>query len=275
MEQFDEAYYDVAFSEEVENAKVSEKEIEDFDKSGDDSTVFYSYSLNKTFDLTSYKDNEEIIYQLKNDKNLTPEQKEDLMYVLIKKNMRIVYKLISKRAKPFILSNEDMYFEGLGSIKKAIDRYEFGKGTKFGTFLFYVVDNDMKALVKKASVEYNRTIPIDKVRAVDNRGNEQTLEDILPDESILPSDAWKAGENIRIVNEALRNLSIQERYIICKAFEMRGLEKSTQEELGDYMDISQVTVATYQKNGMETLKNVFRDLHLSMEDLSYLFASAV
>lgn len=272
MEEYNDAYYGDADVAELEKIHVSEKELEEFEQ-GDNAKTFHSYTLNETWDLTNYRDNEDIIRRLKTDTNLTTDEKGELMYVLIRKNMRIVYKIISKKAKPFILANEDLYFEGLGSIKKAIDRYEFGRGTKFSTFLYYVVENDIKALIKKASVEYNRTIAMDKVRAVDNRGNEQTLEDIIPDDGLLPSDSWKSGENIKAVNEALKSLSIQERYIICKSFEMRGLEKSTQEDLGDYMDISQVTVATYQKNGMDTLAHVFRDMGISLSDLAYLFTS--
>ena len=256
--------------EEIESEDVDEEKLEQFEN--DTSKSFHSYLMDKTWDLTTYSDNEEIIQQLKEDKNLTEEERGELMYVLIRKNMKIVYKLISRRAKPFILSNEDLYFEGLNSIKKAIDRYEFGHGTKFSTFLFYVVDNDLKALVKKASVEYNRTVSLDQDRTSNSHNNEQSLIDIITDERRLPSDAWKSEENTKAVNEALKKLTIQERFIICKTFEMRGLEKNTQEDIGDYMDISQVTVATYQRNGMETLRKVFNEMNISIDDLAYLFA---
>lgn len=272
MQIDNDAYYDDNYDA-LERSPVTEEELKSFSQENY-LTSYHSYSLGKTWDLTNYKDNEEILYQLKTDPTLSEEEKGELMFVLIRKNMRIVYKLISKRAKPFILPNEDLYFEGELSIKKAIDRYEFNKGTKFSTFLFYVVDNDLKALVKKASVEYNRTVAIDKERAVDNRGNVQTLEDIIPDERILPCDAWKSGEIIRLANEVIKTLTIQERFIICNEFEMRGMERAPQGELGDYMDISSATVGTYLKNALEKLRCVLTEKGVSLDDLSYLFTSS-
>ncbi len=171
---------------------------------------------------------------------------------LIEHNLRLVAHIIKKY---YSKSNEQEDLISIGTIGliKAVENFDFTKGTRFATFGAKCIENEILMYFrsqKKTLGDVSFSDPID----TDKNGNALTLMDIIADDCIvedLIDNKLKSEVLYKLINEVLTS---RERQIICARYGLGETRRLTQSQIAKRLNISRSYVSRIEKKALETLK---------------------
>ncbi len=171
---------------------------------------------------------------------------------LIEHNLRLVAHIIKKYYSKSS-EQEDLISIGTIGLIKAVENFDFTKGTRFATFGAKCIENEILMYFrsqKKTLGDVSFSDPID----TDKNGNALTLMDIIADDCIvedLIDNKLGAEVLYKLINETLPS---RERQIICARYGLGDTRRLTQSQIAKRLGISRSYVSRIEKKALETLK---------------------
>lgn len=174
--------------------------------------------------------------------------------ILIERNLRLVAHIVKK----YIHSGketDELISIGIIGLVKAVNTYNFDKGSRLATYAARCIDNELLMLMrgdKKRSREVSLYDPI----GTDKEGNEITLLSIIEhnNEDVVEQLARKQSlqKLSKIVSEVL---TPREYFVVIRRYGLFGHSESTQRELASQLNISRSYVSRIEKKALEKLRH--------------------
>ncbi len=173
--------------------------------------------------------------------------------ILIERNLRLVAHIVKK----YINSGketDELISIGIIGLVKAVNTYNFDKGSRLATYAARCIDNELLMLMrgdKKRSREVSLYDPI----GTDKEGNEITLLSIIEhnNEDVVEQLARKQSlqKLSKIISEVL---TPREYFVVIRRYGLFGHSESTQRELASQLNISRSYVSRIEKKALEKLR---------------------
>ena len=174
--------------------------------------------------------------------------------ILIERNLRLVAHIVKK----YIHSGKEtdaLISIGIIGLVKAVNTYNFDKGSRLATYAARCIDNELLMLMrgdKKRSREVSLYDPI----GTDKEGNEITLLSIIEhnNEDVVEQLARKQSlqKLSKIISEVL---TPREYFVVIRRYGLFGHSESTQRELASQLNISRSYVSRIEKKALEKLRH--------------------
>lgn len=214
-----------------------------------------------------HNDEEEVNYILSNEilpKPLTHEEEEyyleryengdkEAKNVLLEHNLRLVV-YIAKRYETNPNNMEDLISIGTFGLIKAIDTFKRDKNIKLVTYASRCIENEILMHLRKKN-KRRVEVSFDEPLNVDYDGNELVLADILGTEGDIVKEEFEKNEQIRVLNEAIKNLKEREQEILRMRYGI-DQEELTQKDVADKLGISQSYISRLEKRILVKLRMV-------------------
>ena len=173
--------------------------------------------------------------------------------ILIERNLRLVAHIVKK----YIHSGketDELISIGIIGLVKAVNTYNFDKGSRLATYAARCIDNELLMLMrgdKKRSREVSLYDPI----GTDKEGNEITLLSIIEhnNEDVVEQLARKQSlqKLSKIISEVL---TPREYFVVIRRYGLYGHHETTQRELAEQLNISRSYVSRIEKKALEKLR---------------------
>ena len=174
--------------------------------------------------------------------------------ILIERNLRLVAHIVKK----YIHSGketDELISIGIIGLVKAVNTYNFDKGSRLATYAARCIDNELLMLMrgdKKRSRDVSLYDPI----GTDKEGNEITLLSIIEhnNEDVVEQLARKQSlqKLSKIISEVL---TPREYFVVIRRYGLFGHSESTQRELASQLNISRSYVSRIEKKALEKLRH--------------------
>ena len=174
--------------------------------------------------------------------------------ILIERNLRLVAHIVKK----YIHSGketDELISIGIIGLVKAVNTYNFDKGSRLATYAARCIDNELLMLMrgdKKRSREVSLYDPI----GTDKEGNEITLLSIIEhnNEDVVEQLARKQSlqKLSKIISEVL---TPREYFVVIRRYGLYGHHETTQRELASQLNISRSYVSRIEKKALEKLRH--------------------
>ena len=174
--------------------------------------------------------------------------------ILIERNLRLVAHIVKK----YIHSGketDELISIGIIGLVKAVNTYNFDKGSRLATYAARCIDNELLMLMrgdKKRSREVSLYDPI----GTDKEGNEITLLSIIEhnNEDVVEQLARKQSlqKLSKIISEVL---TPREYFVVIRRYGLFGHSESTQRELASQLNIPRSYVSRIEKKALEKLRH--------------------
>ena len=174
--------------------------------------------------------------------------------ILVERNLRLVAHIVKK----YIHSGketDELISIGIIGLVKAVNTYNFDKGSRLATYAARCIDNELLMLMrgdKKRSREVSLYDPI----GTDKEGNEITLLSIIEhnNEDVVEQLARKQSlqKLSKIISEVL---TPREYFVVIRRYGLFGHSESTQRELASQLNISRSYVSRIEKKALEKLRH--------------------
>ena len=173
--------------------------------------------------------------------------------ILIERNLRLVAHIV----KIYMNSGketDEMISVGIVGLVKAVNTYNFEKGSRLATYAARCIDNELLMLMRgdrKLSREVSLYDPI----GTDKEGNEITLLSILEHEDEDIIDQLDKKQSLRKLSKILSKvLTPREYFVVIRRYGLYGHHETTQRELAEQLNISRSYVSRIEKKALEKLR---------------------
>lgn len=194
------------------------------------------------------KEDEEKEYFLKY-KNGDQEAKDKL----INHNLRLVAHIVKKYAGTS--EADDLISVGTIGLIKAINTFEYGKGTQLSTYAARCIENEILMLLR-VSKKHKNVMSLDESLGEDKDGNDIELSDIIPadDEEILTTveNNVITSKINQIINTKLNS---REAEIIKLRYGIGNKSSLTQREVADKLGISRSYISRLETKAIDIIKS--------------------
>lgn len=176
--------------------------------------------------------------------------------VLIERNLRLVSHIVKKYYSK-TNDNDDLISIGTIGLIKAIDSFDYTKGTRLSTYASRCIENEIlmhfRTLKKQNSdVFFGDTIDTDK------DGNPLTIEDVISDERNLAEDLEKKTQWEQ-VSKIIQNMEDErEKEIIILRYGLNNKKPLTQREVAQRLNISRSYVSRIEKKILSDIRKQFK-----------------
>lgn len=193
----------------------------------------------------SAKDEREYLEKMKNgDKNARA--------VLIERNLRLVSHIVKKY---YAKTNDtdDLISIGTIGLIKAIDTFDYSKGTRLATYASRCIENEILMQFRASKKQANDALLSDAIDT-DKDGNPLTFEDIIADprniaEELETKTRWEQ------VKSYIENMTDErEREIIILRYGLNNKKPLTQREVAQRLNISRSYVSRIEKKILNEIK---------------------
>lgn len=173
--------------------------------------------------------------------------------ILIERNLRLVAHIVKKYMNSG-KETDEMISVGIVGLVKAVNTYNFEKGSRLATYAARCIDNELLMLMRgdrKLSREVSLYDPI----GTDKEGNEITLLSILEHEDEDIIDQLDKKQSLRKLSKILSKvLTPREYFVIIRRYGLYGHHETTQRELAEQLNISRSYVSRIEKKALEKLR---------------------
>lgn len=173
--------------------------------------------------------------------------------ILIERNLRLVAHIVKKYMNSG-KETDEMISVGIVGLVKAVNTYNFEKGSRLATYAARCIDNELLMLMRgdrKLSREVSLYDPI----GTDKEGNEITLLSILEHEDEDIIDQLDKKQSLRKLSKILSKvLTPREYFVVIRRYGLYGHRETTQRELADQLNISRSYVSRIEKKALEKLR---------------------
>lgn len=176
--------------------------------------------------------------------------------VLIERNLRLVSHIVKKYYSK-TNDNDDLISIGTIGLIKAIDSFDFTKGTRLSTYASRCIENEIlmhfRGLKKQSGdVFFGDTIDTDK------DGNPLTIEDVISDEHNLAEELEKKTQWEQ-VSKIIRDMEDErEKEIIILRYGLNNKKPLTQREVAQRLNISRSYVSRIEKKILSDIRKQFK-----------------
>ncbi len=172
--------------------------------------------------------------------------------ILINHNLRLVAHIVKKYSGAG--EADDLISVGAIGLIKAINSFEYDKGTQLSTYAARCIENEILMLIR-VNKKHKQTLSLQETLGQDKEGNDIELMDVIPGiedevEGIVESNILteKMGELIEKV------LPKREFEIIKLRFGLMGNKPLTQREVAKKLGISRSYISRLETKAMEKIK---------------------
>lgn len=173
--------------------------------------------------------------------------------ILIERNLRLVAHIVKKYMNSG-KETDEMISVGIVGLVKAVNTYNFEKGSRLATYAARCIDNELLMLMRgdrKLSREVSLYDPI----GTDKEGNEITLFSILEHEDEDIIDQLDKKQSLRKLSKILSKvLTPREYFVVIRRYGLYGHHETTQRELAEQLNISRSYVSRIEKKALEKLR---------------------
>lgn len=173
--------------------------------------------------------------------------------ILIERNLRLVAHIVKKYMNSG-KETDEMISVGIVGLVKAVNTYNFEKGSRLATYAARCIDNELLMLMRgdrKLSREVSLYDPI----GTDKEGNEITLLSILEHEDEDIIDQLDKKQSLRKLSKILSKvLTPREYFAVIRRYGLYGHHETTQRELAEQLNISRSYVSRIEKKALEKLR---------------------
>jgi RNA polymerase sporulation-specific sigma factor len=171
---------------------------------------------------------------------------------LIRHNLRLVAHIVRKYNNS--AETDDLISVGTIGLIKAINTFEYNKGTQFATFAAKCIENEMLMLLR-SNKKLKNNISLSEPMGIDKEGNELTLMNLL---FVNEEGVFKQVEN-NILREKFsellkKTLTEREFTIICHRYGLCGKSVLTQREIAKALNISRSYISRIEKKALEKIR---------------------
>lgn len=168
--------------------------------------------------------------------------------ILIKHNLRLVAHIVKKFNNAAEV--DDMISVGSIGLIKAINTFEYGKGTQLATYAARCIQNEILMHIR-ANKKHRNTISLQETIGTDREGNEITLIDLvsIKEESVLEQveTGILTASMLKIIKEILTE---REYKIISLRYGIADKKCLTQREVAKILDISRSYISRIEKKAL-------------------------
>ncbi|MCI5727433.1 MAG: RNA polymerase sporulation sigma factor SigK [Clostridium sp.] len=180
--------------------------------------------------------------------------------ILIERNLRLVAHIVKKYSFPNKDSDELISIGTVGLIK-AIDSFDYTKGTRLATYASRCIENEILMLFrnnKKQKSEVYLQEPI----GIDRDGNEICLIDVLSSNKDSVIEKVENNIQIRMLYDKMKEVLTNREYnIIIMRYGLEDGNCKTQREIAAKLKISRSYVSRIEKKALRKLyKTLFYDV---------------
>lgn len=173
--------------------------------------------------------------------------------ILIERNLRLVAHIVKKYMNSG-KETDEMISVGIVGLVKAVNTYNFEKGSRLATYAARCIDNELLMLMRgdrKLSREVSLYDPI----GTDKEGNEITLLSILEHEDEDIIDQLDKKQSLRKLSKILSKvLTPREYFVVIRRYGLYGHHETTQRELAEQLNISRSYISRIEKKALEKLR---------------------
>ena len=173
--------------------------------------------------------------------------------ILIERNLRLVAHIVKKYMNSG-KETDEMISVGIVGLVKAVNTYNFEKGSRLATYAARCIDNELLMLMRgdrKLSREVSLYDPI----GTDKEGNEITLLSILEQEDEDIIDQLDKKQSLRKLSKILSKvLTPREYFVVIRRYGLYSHHETTQRELAEQLNISRSYVSRIEKKALEKLR---------------------
>jgi len=172
---------------------------------------------------------------------------------LIRHNLRLVAHIVKKYSN--VGEAEDLISVGSIGLIKAIENYEFDKGSALATYAARCIDNEILMYIR-ANKKHKSTVSIYEKVGVDKEGNEISLLDILPhkDENVF-GKVESSMVATQIYKAVCSCLTEREQEIINMRYGI-GTRIHTQLEVASKLGISRSYISRIEKKAIKKINEI-------------------
>ncbi len=171
---------------------------------------------------------------------------------LINHNLRLVAHIVKKYAGTS--EADDLISVGTIGLIKAINTFEYGKGTQLSTYAARCIENEILMLLR-VSKKHKNVMSLDESLGQDKDGNDIELADIIPaDEEEVLSQVENNVITAKINKLIDKKLSQREAEIIKMRYGIGGKPALTQREVATKLGISRSYISRLETKAIEIIK---------------------
>lgn len=174
---------------------------------------------------------------------------------LVNHNMRLVAHIIKKYYANYS-EQEDIISIGTIGLIKAVNTFDYTKGTKLATYASRCIENEIFMHFrsqKKSAQDVSMNEPID----TDGEGNPLTFTDIIYSDETIFEDVDLKLKTERLYEYLKRIDDPRERQILIMRYGLYDTEPYTQREIAAKLGISRSYVSRIEKKAIEELRRFF------------------
>lgn len=171
---------------------------------------------------------------------------------LINHNLRLVAHIVKKYAGTS--EADDLISVGTIGLIKAINTFEYGKGTQLSTYAARCIENEILMLLR-VSKKHKNVMSLDESLGQDKDGNDIDLADIIPaDEEEILSQVENNVITAKIIKLIENKLSKREAQIIKMRYGLEGTTALTQREVALKLGISRSYISRLETKAIDIIK---------------------
>ncbi len=173
--------------------------------------------------------------------------------ILINHNLRLVAHIVKKYAGTS--EADDLISVGTIGLIKAINSFEYGKGTQLSTYAARCIENEILMLLR-VSKKHKNVMSLEECLGQDKDGNDVELADIIPaDEEEILNIVENNVITQKIFNLINSKLSEREALIIKLRYGLGGQKSYTQREVADMLKISRSYISRLETKAIDIIKH--------------------
>ena len=177
---------------------------------------------------------------------------ESARETLISHNMRLVVHIAKKYVDA--LDPSDMVSIGSIGLLKAIDTFQFNKGTQFATYAARCIENEILMAIR-ANKKHRVCVPLSSSIGMDKDGNEICLADTLEDDEVDVAVKVEKEDCARQLRAVLKEVLDEREYnVIRHRYGLEGAEILPQREIAKSLGISRSYISRIESRALEKVK---------------------
>lgn len=177
--------------------------------------------------------------------------------ILINHNLRLVAHIVKKYSGAG--EADDLISVGSIGLIKAINNFEYGKGTQLSTYAARCIENEILMLIRM-NKKHKKVLSIQESLGRDKDGNEIELLDVLPG---LDDEVYNIVENNILtekINKIIKEkLPPREAEIIRLRYGLGGKPALTQREVAVKLDISRSYISRLETKAISVIKEELKE----------------
>ena len=172
--------------------------------------------------------------------------------ILISHNLRLVAHIVKKYSGAG--EADDLISVGSIGLIKAINSFEYGKGTQLSTYAARCIENEILMLIR-VSKKHKQTLSLQESLGEDKEGNEIALMDIIPTIEGEVEDIVESNILTEKMGRLIKQVLPEREYEIIKyRYGMENQPALTQREVAKKLGISRSYISRLETKAIETIR---------------------